>query len=96
MDACMKRLEIALLIVAVTIGLNAYAVVSGLADNFYSGLLQPAAEQQSQVADVHQHKQKSPGDLRPGCTRLAEYSFRRWPGDTDAVASCTKQALIRI
>lgn len=95
MDACRKRLGIALLIVAVTIGLNAYAVVSGFADSFYSGLLQPDSGH-SQVADVHHHKQKSPGDLSPGCTRLVEYAFRTWPGDTDAAASCTEQSLIRI
>jgi hypothetical protein len=95
MDACSKRLGIALLIVAVTIGLNTYAVVSGFADNFYSRLLQPASDD-SQVADVRHRKQKSPGDLKPGCTRLVEYAFRTWPGYPDASASCKNQALIRI
>lgn len=95
MDACTKRLGIALLIVAVAIGLNAYAVVSGFADGFYSRLLQPSSDI-SQVADVHHHEQKSPSDLKPDCMRLVEYALRAWPGDEDAAAPCTKQSLIRI
>ena len=110
MDACTKRLGIALLVVAVTIGLNAYAVVSGFADTFYGNLF-GAPSESSRVADVHhleaapvvgigddvhQHKQKVPEDLKPGCTRLVEYAFRARPGQPGPAASCTGQALIRI
>ena len=95
MDACTKRLGIALLVVAVTIGLNAYAVVSGFADTFYGNLFGAPSESR-RVADVHQHKQKVPEDLKPGCTRLVEYAFRARPGQPGPAASCTGQALIRI
>ena len=95
MDACTKRLGIALLIVAVTIGLNAYAVVSGFADTFYGSLFGGPSDS-SRVADVHPHKQKAPDDLTPGCTRLVEYAFRARPGQPGPAASCTGMALIRI
>ncbi|MGD2074803.1 MAG: hypothetical protein PVG38_07780 [Gammaproteobacteria bacterium] len=71
MDSCGKRLGIALTTVVLVLGLNALAVVSGVADHAYGRLL--GAEPGVRVADA------AARPVRPGLIAKAAECAGRYP-----------------